>query len=120
MASLAAGGTGAIYFYIGNKFNAGKRRVVYNIVGVIAVAIGIFLMYITAPIKDGQYESSANSFHSWVAHNYDLKLSHAEEVELMKEQEIIVKHDDSLQKLTLENYKDGVVIMNDGKALKQK
>lgn len=120
MTSLAAGGIGAIFFYIGNKFSSAKRRIVHNIIAVTAVALGIFLMYITAPIKDGQYESSANSFHSWVAHNYDLKLSHAEEIELMKKQELIVKQGGGLQKLTLENYKDGVVIMNDGKALKQK
>lgn len=104
---------------IGVVTTYGKLSITFSVLGV-AGLITVFVFHgLGLHSLDQKQDQEIARFGSWVDKNYNLSLSKKEMKEMYKG-ELIKEHDGQLQKLTLEKYQGGVVIMNDGKAIKQK
>jgi hypothetical protein len=93
---------------------------------IISILIGVALLgssfVIGSTIHQNNLEQEAKEtarFSSWIDKNYDLDLT-KKETKQLEDGAVVKDYNGQLQKLTLEEYKDGVVVMNDGKAIKQK
>jgi len=97
----------------------GKIIIISILVGVALFGTGSTIAIVGHQNNLEQETKETARFSSWVDKNYDLNLTKKEAAQL-EDGELVKDYNGQLQKLTLETYKNGVVVMNDGKAIKQK
>jgi hypothetical protein len=97
----------------------GKPAVIVCITSIIVLVGGIISGNTGVALYQKQHENETARFSSWVDKNYDLDLT-KKETKQLEDGAVVKDYNGQLQKLTLEEYKDGVVVINDGKAIKQK
>jgi len=100
-------------------FQTGKTAVIVYITSILVLVGGIISGNTGIALYQKQHENETARFSSWIDKNYDLDLTKKETIKL-ENGAVVKEYNGQLQKLTLEEYKDGVVVMNDGKAIKQK
>jgi hypothetical protein len=105
--------------YFAESPGKGNHYRIYVASGTIAL-IGAILMTIGFPLSETESKQKSQRFTSWLDKNYSYQLTKDEVSDLQLNEEVVVKTDGELQKITLENYKDGLILMVDGKAIKQK
>jgi ABC-type bacteriocin/lantibiotic exporter with double-glycine peptidase domain len=100
-------------------FQKGKTALIVYITSILVLVGGIISGNTGVALYQKQHEHETARFSSWVDKNYDLNLT-KKETKQLEDGAVVKDYNGQLQKLTLEEYKDGVVVMNDGKAIKQK
>jgi hypothetical protein len=107
---------GGVFVY---AITRGKIIIIPILVGVALFGTGLTTVIVGHQNNLEQEVKETARFSSWVDKNYDLNLT-KKETRQLENGEVVKDYNGQLQKLTLEEYKDGVVVMNDGKAIKQK
>lgn len=108
LAALAAAGFLASTFFY--------AKPVYAILSIVLVlAFAITSMTFSSKSKDANIEQ----LQDWVKENYSLTLNHQDAATLYKEDFIITENGNSVEKIELNRYKDGYLLFNNGKAIKQ-